>query len=126
VVLGSDPELVRVVRNLLSNAIRHTPCDGTVVVAFGADDGEAWLRVEDGCGGIPEPELARVFEVAYRASSARTPHPSGDQPSSDQPAGAGLGLAIARGLVEAHAGRIDAHNHGPGCRFEIRLPLASW
>jgi signal transduction histidine kinase len=129
VVLGSDPELARVVRNLLSNAIRHTPCDGAVVVAFGADGGEAWLRVEDGCGGIPEPELARVFDVAYRASSARTPHPSNDQPSNEQQsngqsAGAGLGLAIARGLVEAHAGRIEARNHGPGCRFEVRLPLA--
>jgi signal transduction histidine kinase len=131
VVLGSDPELARVVRNLLSNAIRHTPSDGAVVVAYGADGGEAWLRVEDGCGGIPEPELARVFDVAYRASSARTPQPSNDQPSNDQPsndqpAGAGLGLAIARGLVEAHAGRIEARNHGPGCRFEIRLPLALW
>ncbi len=136
VVLGSDPELARVVRNLLSNAIRHTPCDGAVVVAYGADGGEAWLRVEDGCGGIPESELARVFDVAYRASSARTPEPSNDQPSNNQPsnnqpsngqpAGAGLGLAIARGLVEAHAGRIEARNHGPGCRFEIRLPLALW
>ena len=136
VVLGSDPELARVVRNLLSNAIRHTPSDGAVVVAYGADGGEAWLRVEDGCGGIPESELARVFDVAYRATSARTPQPSNDQPSNDQPsnnqpsngqpAGAGLGLAIARGLVEAHAGRIEARNHGPGCRFEIRLPLALW
>jgi len=124
-VLGSDPELARVVRNLLSNAIRHTPCDGTVVVAFGADGGEAWLRVEDGCGGIPEPELTRVFDVAYRANSARTPQPANNQPTNDQPAGAGLGLAIARGLVEAHAGRIEARNHGPGCRFEIRLPLAA-
>ena len=43
----------------------------------------------------------------------------------EEPAGAGLGLAIARGLVEAHRGRIDASNHGPGCRFEVRLPLVS-
>lgn len=119
VVLGSDPELARIVRNLLSNAIRHTPSDGAVAVAFGAEGEEAWLRVQDACGGIPEPELARVFDVAYRSNSARTP-----QVAPGQPVGAGLGLAIARGLVEAHAGRIEARNHGPGCRFEIRLPLA--
>lgn len=114
VVHGSDPELARVIRNLLSNAIRHTPSDGTVVVAAGVDGGEAWLRVDDSCGGIPEADLNRVFDVAFRGSKARTP---GD--------GAGLGLAIARGLVEAHAGHITARNHGPGCRFEVRLPLSA-
>jgi signal transduction histidine kinase len=76
--------------------------------------------VDDGCGGIPEHELARVFDVAFRGTAARMP---GGAP--EDPAGAGLGLAIARGLVEAHRGRIDAHNHGSGCRFEVRLPLAS-
>ncbi len=118
VVQGSDPELARVVRNLLSNAIRHTPPDGTVVVAAGACDGQAWLRVDDACGGIPEHELDRVFDVAYRGNTARTPAPA-------EESGAGLGLAIARGLVEAHSGRIEARNHGPGCRFEIQLPLAT-
>lgn len=114
VVLGSDPELARIVRNLLSNAIRHTTAGGAVVVAAGADGGEAWLRVDDACGGIPDAELGRVFDVAYRGSKARSPG-----------AGAGLGLAIARGLVEAHRGRITACNAGPGCRFEVRLPLAT-
>ncbi|MGH3789042.1 MAG: sensor histidine kinase [Pseudonocardiaceae bacterium] len=117
VVHGSDPELARVVRNLLSNAIRHTPPDGTVVVAAGAREGQAWLRVDDACGGIPEHDLERIFAVGYRGNAARTPAPA------DEP-GAGLGLAIARGLVEAHSGRIEARNHGPGCRFEIKLPLA--
>ncbi|MGI8816731.1 MAG: sensor histidine kinase [Pseudonocardia sp.] len=116
VVLGSDPELARVVRNLVSNAVRHTPPDGTVLLAAGTRDGQAWLRVQDGCGGIPEHEIGRVFEVAFRSSVARSPN-NGD-------AGAGLGLAIARGLVEAHDGEIDAYNYGPGCRFEVRLPLA--
>jgi signal transduction histidine kinase len=120
VVTGSDPELARIVRNLVSNAIRHTPPDGTVAVQVGVDGGEAVLAVEDCCGGIPEHELARVFDVAYRGTSARTP-----SAGRDEPAGAGLGLAIAKGLVEAHRGRIDAHNHGPGCRFEVRLPLAT-
>jgi len=120
VVLGSDPELARVVRNLVSNAIRHTPPDGTVAVQLGVDGRDAVLAVDDGCGGIPDGELTRVFDVAFRGSAARTPSPNGE----DQ-VGGGLGLAIAKGLVEAHRGRIDAHNHGPGCRFEVRLPLAA-
>jgi signal transduction histidine kinase len=120
IVLGSDPELARVVRNLVSNAIRHTPPDGTVAVQIGVDGGDAVLAVDDCCGGIPDGELARVFDVAFRGSAARTPSPSGEE----QPGG-GLGLAIAKGLVEAHKGRINAHNHGPGCRFEVRLPLAA-
>jgi signal transduction histidine kinase len=120
VVLGSDPELVRIVRNLVSNAIRHTPPDGTVAVEVGVDGQEAVLAVDDACGGIPEHELTRVFDVAFRGTSARTPAIGRNEPS-----GAGLGLAIAKGLVEAHRGHIDARNRGGGCRFEVRLPLAT-
>ncbi|GAA2362194.1 HAMP domain-containing sensor histidine kinase [Saccharopolyspora halophila] len=112
VVTGSDPELARVVRNLLSNAIRHTPAEGTVVLTAGVDDGRAWLRVDDACGGIDPQDLDRVFEVAYRGNRAR----------DDE--GGGLGLAIAQGLVQAHDGTIRAANRGAGCRFEVRLPLA--
>ena len=118
VVLGSDPELARVVRNLLSNAIRHTPADGTVAVQVDIEGDNALLRVDDSCGGIPEHELDRVFDVAFRGTSARTP-----DSDTEQPAGAGLGLAITRGLVEAHQGTIRAENYGMGCRFEVRLPL---
>ncbi|MDA3629589.1 HAMP domain-containing sensor histidine kinase [Saccharopolyspora sp. WRP15-2] len=114
VVQGSDPELSRVLRNLLSNAIRHTPARGSIVLTSGTDGGQAWLRVDDACGGIAPAELERVFDVAFR----------GDQARRDDTAGAGLGLAIARGLVQAHHGTITARNHGPGCRFEVRLPLA--
>jgi signal transduction histidine kinase len=141
VVLGSDPELARVVRNLISNAVRHTPPDGSVVVAAGVGDGgdpgQAWLRVDDCCGGIPEPDLSKVFDVAFRGVAARTP-PDGAAGSRAEatgaaprgarigsPPGAGLGLAIARGLVEAHRGTIAVRNHGPGCRFEIRLPAVA-
>lgn len=118
VVAGSDPELARVVRNLLSNAIRHTPPDGTVAVRVDVDGAEALLSVADSCGGIPEDELARIFDVAFRGTSARTPDRTGDTSG-------GLGLAIAKGLVEAHRGRIGVHNHGPGCRFDVHLPLAA-
>ncbi|GAA2795383.1 HAMP domain-containing sensor histidine kinase [Saccharopolyspora taberi] len=113
VVSGSDPELARVVRNLLSNAIRHTPAEGAVVLAAGSDGAQGWLRVDDACGGIPPDDLARVFDVAFRGSASRTG------------SGAGIGLAIAQGLVHAHNGSITARNHGPGCRFEVRIPLAT-
>jgi signal transduction histidine kinase len=118
IVSGSDPELARIMRNLVSNAIRHTPPDGTVAVQIGIADGDALISVDDSCGGIPEDEIGRVFDVAFRGTQARTPERSGTT------SGGGLGLAIAKGLVEAHRGRIRVHNHGPGCRFEVRLPLA--
>lgn len=119
-VFGGPSELVRVLRNLLGNAIRHTPAGGKVTASFGADPGGAYVRVDDECGGIPAAELAHVFDLAYRGSAARD---TGG--NSAEPVGAGLGLTIARGLVEAHGGTIIAANHGPGCRFEVRLPLAA-
>ena len=115
VVEGSLPELGRVLRNLLSNAIRHTPADGVVSVQAGADEQSAYVEVVDACGGIPAEDLPRVFDVAFRGTAARTP---------DDEGGAGLGLAIARGLVEAHRGEITIENDGPGCRVLVRLPAA--
>jgi signal transduction histidine kinase len=113
-------KLVRVVANLLGNAVRHTPHDGAVNVAVdvAADhDGRfAYLTVTDGCGGIPTADLDRVFEVAFRGSAARTPGPDG---------GAGLGLAIARGIVQAHAGEISVANVSGGCRFTVAIPLSA-
>jgi len=114
-VKASSRELTRVVRNLLDNAIHHTPRGGQVTVEAQHHDGHAELSVLDGCGGIPDRDLPRVFDVAYRGDLARTP--TGHS-------GAGLGLAIARGLVEAHHGAIAVRNEGDGCRFTVRLPLA--
>jgi signal transduction histidine kinase len=116
VVELSTPEMARVVRNLLDNAIRHTPPGGLIVVDARLDGtgSAAEVSVTDSCGGIPEADLHQVFETAYRGDAARTP---GD-------GGAGLGLAVARGLVEAHKGQISVRNEGPGCRFTVRLPLS--
>jgi signal transduction histidine kinase len=113
VVTASEPELARVVGNLLMNSVRYTPADGTVHIDAGRDRDDVWLTVSDTCGGIPEADLPRVFDVAFRGSKARTPTDA---------AGGGLGLAIVRGLVEAHGGRVNAGNVDGGCRFEVRLP----
>ncbi|WP_406141911.1 sensor histidine kinase [Streptomyces sp. NBC_01089] len=104
-------EMTRVLANLLVNAIHRTPADGTVAVAAEQRADSVVLSVTDGCGGIPEDDLARVFDTGWRGSEARTP-----------PAGAGLGLAIVRGIVEAHAGRAAVRNVTGGCRFEVTLP----
>lgn len=114
--IGAAPELMRVLRNLLGNAIRHTPRDRLVRVSLGADAAEVWLRVEDSCGGITDHELAKVFEMGFRGTDARESDPDGQ--------GTGMGLAIARGLLDAQSGTIAVRNHAEGCRFEIRLPAA--
>jgi signal transduction histidine kinase len=105
-------ELSRALSNLVVNAIRHTPADAGVEIVAGVERGMACVTVSDACGGIPEEDLPRLFDVAFRGATARTPG-----------GGAGLGLAIARGIVEAHAGEIGVANAGEGCRFVVRLPL---
>jgi signal transduction histidine kinase len=116
VVELSTPEMSRVVRNLLDNAIRHTAPGGTIWIEAALDESgtAAVVSVRDACGGIPEDDLDHVFEMAYRGDAARTPGS----------AGAGLGLAVARGLVEAHHGTITVRNEGDGCRFTVWLPVS--
>ncbi|MFF2073590.1 sensor histidine kinase [Kitasatospora sp. NPDC058162] len=129
-------EITRVLGNLLVNAIRSTPEDGVVAVSARREADEVVLAVTDGCGGIPEPDLPRVFETGWRGSAARTPR-SADRGSPGGPgerteaggaglggSGAGLGLAIVRGIVEAHAGHARVRNVAGGCCFEIVLPAA--
>jgi signal transduction histidine kinase len=113
----ADPrELSRALTNLLGNAIRHTPPGGCVHVEARPQDGDALLAVADGCGGIPEADLPHVFDLAWRGTDARSPAPG---------SGAGLGLAIVRGVMEAHRGSVRVMNTGAGCRFEMRLPASS-
>jgi signal transduction histidine kinase len=122
-VTASEPELTRVVANLLVNSVRYTPPDGTVRIDAGMDRGDVWLAVSDTCGGIPEADLPRVFDVAFRGERARSPVLAAADPGAGaMTSGGGLGLAIVRGLIEAHGGRVQAHNTGGGCRFVIRLP----
>jgi signal transduction histidine kinase len=109
-------ELSRALANLLTNAIRHTPEGGSVLVVATAEADGVLLTVADGCGGIPEADLASLFDLAWRGTSARTPGADG---------GAGLGLAIVRGIVDAHQGRVSVVNTADGCRFEVRLPASA-
>jgi signal transduction histidine kinase len=106
-------ELTRVLDNLVANAVRHTPPGGSVDVSVAEHEGHALVTVQDGCGGIPEDVLPRIFEAGFRGTAARTPRGS---------EGAGLGLAIVRGIVEAHGGSVAVRNAGAGCRFEVSLP----
>lgn len=119
-------EMTRVLANLLINAIRHTPADGTVAIAASvrAGGGAVVVSVTDGCGGIPPEDLPRVFDTGWRGTPARTP-PAGVTSVPAPPAGAGLGLAIVRGIVEAHAGRAAVRNVPGGCRFEVTLPVSA-
>jgi signal transduction histidine kinase len=118
-VQGDVAQLDRALTNLLANAIRHTPDDGTVTVTVAVEHGadEVEITVSDQCGRIPDPNLVRVFDVGFRGESARSLHDDGT-------AGAGLGLAIARGIVEAHHGVIAVANHVDGCTFRLALPAA--
>jgi signal transduction histidine kinase len=118
-VTGNAAELSRALINLMANGIRHT-CEGGVVdvsVLNCADATE--VRVVDECGGIPEDELSRIFDVGFRGETARSP-------GAPNPAGAGLGLAITRGIIEAHGGTVDVENAPGGCVFIVRLPRAAY
>jgi signal transduction histidine kinase len=121
-VVGNGAELNRALTNLLVNAIRHTAPDGTVEITVRAAGGPASpaaeVTVRDECGGIAPDDLARVFEVGFRGEPARTPQPG-------LGGGAGLGLAITRGIVSAHDGSVEVRNASGGCTFTVRLPLAS-
>jgi len=117
-VTGDPGRLSRVVANLLMNAIRHTPADGSVTIRGQVVEAGVQLSVDDGCGGIDPAEMERVFDLAWQGSAARTP----TDPGLGQRAG--LGLAIVKGIVEAHCGRVWVENPAgaPGCSFRVLLP----
>jgi two-component system OmpR family sensor kinase len=114
-VAGDAGRLAQVLRNLLSNALRHTPPGGHVRVALDRAAGWARLQVADSGSGIAPEDLPHVFDRFYR----------GDGDRRRAGGGAGLGLAIARQLVTAHGGRIEvASPPGDGATFTVLLPRA--
>jgi signal transduction histidine kinase len=112
-VVEADPvKLHQVVANLIDNAVRHSPNNGTVTVSA-KQDGGITIEVVDQGPGIPEELRERVFERFYRSDQAR---PGGDR-------GSGLGLSIARWIVELHGGEVQASSNGDGgCRMIVTLP----
>jgi signal transduction histidine kinase len=106
-----SPRLTRVLQNLLQNAIRHTPADGAVWVEASYDPGVLEVAVADTGEGIPAEALEQVFDPFWRGDEAR----SGD--------GAGLGLTLAKRIVESLGGRIEVQS-GPagGARFAVVVP----
>jgi len=114
-ILGDADRLDQVLANLLSNAIKFTPRGGRVTVRLTTNLEEAVLTVTDTGPGIQPQERARLFDRLFR----------GDDVERLQISGAGLGLAIARSIVEAHDGTIEARTDPEcgGATFELALPL---
>jgi len=109
-----SPRLARILQNLLVNAVRHTPSDGTVLVEATRRPGELEVAVQDSGDGVDPDDLTRIFEPFYRADPAR----SG--------AGAGLGLALARRIAESMGGRLEVESvPRVGSRFCVRIPVGA-
>ena len=107
--------IAQVVGNLLDNAVRHTPAGGSVTVDMDVSTASATVSIRDNGEGIPAETLPFVFDRFYRVDPSR----------SRATGGAGLGLTIARKLVEAHGGSIRAESvAGEGATFVLELPLA--
>jgi signal transduction histidine kinase len=104
--------IVQVLENLVSNAVKHTAAGGEIHVSATSANGEVQVAVRDTGAGIPAENLAHLFDRFWQARGARR-------------GGAGLGLAIAKGIVEAHGGRIWVESEvGRGSTFAFSLPLA--
>jgi protein-histidine pros-kinase len=115
IVDGDRDRIGQALDNLLSNALKFTPSGGRAHVGVEVDDGFVEIEVTDSGSGIAEADPERVFERLYRSGSA----------VAEQVPGAGLGLPIARAIVEAHGGTIRVARTGPdGTTFAVRLPLA--
>lgn len=112
-VRGTQADLVRMLRNLLENAVRHSPAAGLVTVTLGAEEDGLTITVADEGPGVPAEERERVFDAFYRGPWDR---------ARSLP-GAGLGLTMAREIARAHGGDLALRGDAPsGAAFVIRLP----
>lgn len=114
------PRMQRVLYNLLQNAIRHTPADGVITLTLRGQPDRVELTVADTGEGIRHADLPHIFDRFYRGEPSRT------RDSNSAAPGAGLGLAIAKGIVEAHGGSISASSEpGEGAVFKVVLPASA-
>ena len=109
---GDKGHLNKLVRNLATNALRHTPEGGTITVSLIEQDGQAILVVDNDGQQIPDADLPRLWDPFYRVDKARN--------RSD--GGTGLGLTIVRAAVLAHGGTCEVENRSGGVRFRVSLP----
>jgi signal transduction histidine kinase len=115
VVRASMEHLERAISNLLDNAIRYSRDASVVSIDAGGREGDAYVAISDSCGGISREELATMFDTsALRRHAER----------GDGGGAAGLGLAIAKGLIDAHGGSLSVEDANGGCRFTVTLPIS--
>jgi signal transduction histidine kinase len=114
---GDLTRLAQVFSNVLINSAKYTPPGGTIAVSASAEDSALVVKVKDTGIGIAEEHIDRIFDMFGQVESA-SPHAQGGQ---------GIGLSLARRLIELHGGTIAARSEGvgKGSEFEIRLPLAA-
>ena len=114
-VAGDWEGLLRLLTNLLDNAIKYNHPGGSVRVSLGSNDGSAVIEVTDSGIGIPAAHLPRIFERFYRVDKGR----------AREEGGTGLGLAIVKHVAQAHKGRVEVESTlGAGSTFRVYLPLA--
>jgi two-component system OmpR family sensor kinase len=112
-VTGDADQLRQVLANLVRNGLVHTPPRTKLEISVGRDDGDVRLEVRDHGAGLPDADPQAIFERFWRAEAGR-------ERGKD---GAGLGLAIVAGIVDAHGGSVSAGNaDGGGASFVVRLP----
>ncbi|MBO9539763.1 AAA family ATPase [bacterium] len=115
-ISGDPGRIAQVLLNLLGNAIKFTPAEGRIVVTLRREEAEMLLEVRDSGIGIAADHLPKLFQSFYQADSSTT----------RQHGGAGLGLSIAKSIVDAHGGRIGVHSTpGKGSTFWFSLPLSA-
>jgi signal transduction histidine kinase len=111
-VLCDHDRIVQVLTNLLGNALKHTPPEASIVVRITSEGGMCRFEVRDSGPGIPAEHLGKIFDRFWRARARRD--------------GAGLGLHIAKGIVEAHGGRIGVESQPEqGSAFFFTVPVAA-
>jgi len=116
ITVSADPDALKeMLFNLVDNAVQHTEREGTITLGWRSSPGEVEMWVADNGEGIAPDDLPHIFEPFYR----------GDRSRSRRRGGTGLGLTLARALIEAHGGRIKVDSWvGKGTRFTITLPVA--
>lgn len=115
-VAADGASLSRAIRNVVLNGILYSAHGSTVSIAVSSTAGAAVVEVRDGCGGIPEADLPRILTAGWQKDTGRT---------KSRYSGAGVGLSIVHGIVQAHGGTLEVANMDGGCRFLLRIPAGN-